>query len=144
MTEDVMKGQVGGTHYSKMGMQPFEFTMANHYDPLAHTVLKYVARHESKAGRVDLEKAQHCARMRLELLGTDRPPCLNVIPIRQFIEANRIGTREAAILTNLHYWAMGQDRPLSREVTDAQMAQAIVNQIGWLIDARYDNKEPIQ
>ena len=141
MTE-VMKAQVGGNHYSKMGMQPFEFTMANQYDPLAHTILKYVARQEAKAGKVDLEKAQHCVRMRLELLGTDRPPCLNVVPIRRFIEVNRIGTRESAILTNLHYWAMGDTRPLSASVTDAQMAQSIVNQIGWLIDARYDNKEP--
>lgn len=138
---DVMKAQVGGNHYSKMGMQPFEFTMANRYDPLAHTINKYVARHESKGGKADLQKAQHCVQMRLELLGVDRPPCLNVIPVRDYIEANGIGTREAAILTNLHYWALGGDRPLSKSVTDAQMCLAIVNQIGWLIEARYENKE---
>jgi hypothetical protein len=144
MTEDVMKAQVGGNHYSKMGMQPFVFTMANRYDPLAHTINKYVARHESKGGKADLEKAVHCTKMRLALLGADRPNCLNVIPIRDYIDANGTDTREAAILTNLHHWALGTDRPLAQSVTDAQMCQAIVNQIGWLIEARYENKEPTE
>lgn len=140
---DVMQAQVGGDHYRKMGMQPFEFTMENQYDPLAHTINKYVARHESKAGRVDLEKAQHCVKLRLELLGVDRPPCLDLIPIRRYIEANKLGSREAAILTNLHYWALVANRPMNKSFTDAQMAQSLVNQIGWLMDSAYPQlKEP--
>ena len=138
---DVMQAQVGGDHYRKMGMQPFQFTMANRYDPLAHTINKYVARHESKHGRVDLEKAQHCVMLRLELLGDNRPPALDLIPVRSYIEANKLPSREAAILTNLHFWAMNSDRSVMQNMTDAQIAQALVNQIGWLIEARYDNKE---
>jgi len=50
--------QVGGTHYTKMRIQPFQFSMANKLDPMQHTIIKYVARFRDKGGIPDLEKAK--------------------------------------------------------------------------------------
>lgn len=51
--------QVGGDHYCKLKIQPFEYAMANHLDPMQHTVIKYVTRFRDKGGIADLEKAKH-------------------------------------------------------------------------------------
>lgn len=50
--------QVGGSHYTKMKIQPFQFSMANGLDPMQHTIIKYVARFRDKNGIEDLEKAK--------------------------------------------------------------------------------------
>jgi hypothetical protein len=52
-----MQSQVGGDHYSKMKIQPLEYSMANNLNACEHSVVKYVSRHRSKNGRQDLEKA---------------------------------------------------------------------------------------
>jgi 6-phosphogluconate dehydrogenase (decarboxylating) len=54
------KTQVGGGHYVKMAIQPFEYSMLNNLDPLQHTIIKYVTRFRDKNGIEDLDKAQHC------------------------------------------------------------------------------------
>lgn len=58
--------QVGGDHYRKMKIQPFQFSMANGLDPLQHTIIKYVCRFRDKNGKVDLEKAKHCIDLLIE------------------------------------------------------------------------------
>lgn len=50
--------QVGGTHYTDMKIQPFQFSMANKLDPMQHTIVKYVTRFRAKNGIQDLEKAK--------------------------------------------------------------------------------------
>ena len=50
--------QVGGNHYTKMKIQPFQFSMANKLDPMQHTIIKYVTRFRDKNGIQDLEKAK--------------------------------------------------------------------------------------
>lgn len=52
--------QIGGNNYTEMLIQPFEYSMANKLDPIQHTIIKYVTRHESKGGVEDLDKAIHC------------------------------------------------------------------------------------
>jgi hypothetical protein len=52
-----MQSQVGGDHYSKMKIQPLEYSMANNLNACEHSVVKYVSRHRSKNGKQDLEKA---------------------------------------------------------------------------------------
>lgn len=52
--------QIGGDHYKKMKIQPFEFSMANGLNPIQHTILKYVTRYKEKKGLEDLLKARHC------------------------------------------------------------------------------------
>ena len=52
--------QVGGNHYTKMKIQPMEFSMANKLNPMQHTVIKYVTRVDLKGnGDEDIDKAIH-------------------------------------------------------------------------------------
>ena len=59
--------QVSGTHYSKLAIQPMQYSMANKLDACQHTIIKYVTRFRDKNGRVDLEKAKHVIDMLIEL-----------------------------------------------------------------------------
>lgn len=52
--------QVDGDHYTRLAIQPFEYSMRNGLNPLQHTVIKYVTRYADKGGRSDLLKARHC------------------------------------------------------------------------------------
>lgn len=59
--------QVGGTHYTKLAIQPMEYSMYNKLDPLQHTIIKYVTRFRDKNGVDDLYKAKHCLDMLIEM-----------------------------------------------------------------------------
>jgi hypothetical protein len=63
---DALKTQVGGDHYTKMGIQPMEYSMANKLDACQHTIIKYVSRFRDKNGIQDLEKAKHVIDMLIE------------------------------------------------------------------------------
>jgi hypothetical protein len=56
---DPLNTQVGGDHYSKLKIQPMEYSMANKLDPCQHTIIKYVTRFRDKGGTNDLLKARH-------------------------------------------------------------------------------------
>ena len=58
--------QVGGDHYAKLPIQPFQYSMQNGLDPLQHTIIKYVTRFRDKGGIADLEKAKHCIDLLIE------------------------------------------------------------------------------
>ena len=51
--------QVGGDHYTKLPIQPMEYSMANKLDACQHTVVKYITRFRDKHGLQDLLKAKH-------------------------------------------------------------------------------------
>ena len=58
--------QVDGSHYTKLPIQPFDYSMQNGLDPLQHTIIKYVTRFRDKGGIADLHKAAHCVQMLIE------------------------------------------------------------------------------
>jgi len=58
--------QVGGSHYSKLAIQPFQYSMANGLDPMQHTIIKYVTRFRDKGGRESLEKAIHTIQLLID------------------------------------------------------------------------------
>ena len=58
--------QVGGSHYSKLAIQPMQYSMANNLDACQHTIVKYVTRFRDKGGIADLEKARHVIDMLIE------------------------------------------------------------------------------
>ena len=58
--------QIGGDHYTKLVIQPMQYSMKNGLDPLQHTIIKYVTRFRDKAGIEDLDKAKHCIDMLIE------------------------------------------------------------------------------
>lgn len=113
----VMQGQVGGDHYLKMGMQPFEFTMANRWDALAHTAFKYIARHGAKGGKQDLLKAIHCCEMRVELAAKFPPnPPVGEISVNTFIDANGLAAPERQALRLLTQWVYNPSESPARTI----------------------------
>ena len=61
------KMQVGGDHYTKLGIQPMEYSMANDLNALQHTAIKYITRYKDKGNPLlDLAKAVHCIEMLIE------------------------------------------------------------------------------
>lgn len=59
--------QVSGNHYSKLAIQPMQYSMANKLDACQHTIIKYVTRFRDKGGLADLQKARHVLDMLIEL-----------------------------------------------------------------------------
>ena len=59
--------QVDGNHYSKLAIQPMEYSMRNNLNPCQHTIIKYVTRYKDKNGIADLLKARHVIDMLIEM-----------------------------------------------------------------------------
>ncbi len=55
-----MDGQVGGSHYKDMAIQPAEYCERNGLSYLESNAIKYISRHRKKGGKQDLDKAIHC------------------------------------------------------------------------------------
>lgn len=62
-----MTTQVGGDHYTKLAIQPMQYSMANKLDACQHTIIKYVTRFRDKGGIADLQKAKHVIDMLIEM-----------------------------------------------------------------------------
>jgi hypothetical protein len=111
-SDDPLKGQVGGDHYRTMKIQPVQFSMANRWDACAHSILKYVARHRTKNGVQDLQKAGHFAELRqAQVLVHGAQKVAAAISMRTFVRENGITGTDAAALLALEDWvALGSDR----------------------------------
>jgi hypothetical protein len=59
--------QIGGSHYTKLAIQPIEYSHKNGLSFLQGSVVKYVTRYKDKNGIEDLNKAIHCIKLLLEL-----------------------------------------------------------------------------
>jgi hypothetical protein len=51
--------QVGGEHYRKLAIQPWDFVIANKLDYFQGSIIKYITRWRDKNGVEDLYKARH-------------------------------------------------------------------------------------
>jgi hypothetical protein len=58
--------QVGGDWYTKLGIQPGEYAMANNLNYWQGNAIKYVTRYRDKGKRQDLEKAIDCIQKLIE------------------------------------------------------------------------------
>lgn len=58
--------QIGGDHYTKLAIQPMQYSMANGLNALQHTIIKYVTRYKDKGGIEDLRKAAHCVELLIQ------------------------------------------------------------------------------
>jgi len=58
--------QVGGSHYSGLEIQPFEYCRKNRMLGAESAVVKYVTRHAMKNGAEDIKKAIHVLELILE------------------------------------------------------------------------------
>ena len=59
--------QVGGVHYIKREMQPWDFIAANELGYFEGNVVKYVSRWRDKGGVQDLHKAAHYLQKLIEI-----------------------------------------------------------------------------
>lgn len=64
--ESPKEREVGGDHYSKLAIQPMEYSMRNHLDACQHSVIKYITRFRDKGGIEDLRKAKHVIDLLIE------------------------------------------------------------------------------
>ena len=64
---DVLHGEVGGKHYTRMKIQPIEYIMANNLPFADGNVVKYISRHRFKNGAEDVEKVIHYCKLILSL-----------------------------------------------------------------------------
>lgn len=103
-----LETQVGGDHYKSMAIQPIEFSYRNGLDPLAAKVIKYVSRWRTKGGVRDLHKAIHVIELLIHFESTAVVDPVyvpeQVIPVREFIEANRIPSVEATVINLISAW----------------------------------------
>lgn len=68
--------QIGGDHYTRLKIQPFEFSLANNLDACQHTAIKYIVRKKGDINKrlEDIDKAIHTLRLYRELLVTSSRP----------------------------------------------------------------------
>jgi len=60
--------QVGGTHYSKNAIQPWDYIVANDLGYLEGNIVKDVSRYRFKNNVEDLRKAQHYLEKLIEVV----------------------------------------------------------------------------
>lgn len=71
-----MKKQVGGDHYAKMAIQPWEYAEGNDLSFLQGSVVKYVSRYKDKGGIQDLKKAIHCIELMISVFPQEASECV--------------------------------------------------------------------
>ena len=64
--------QIGGSHYKKMKIQPYEFISKNGLTFFQGNVIKYVCRYIDKNGIQDLEKIIHYCELEIKRLKDEK------------------------------------------------------------------------
>jgi hypothetical protein len=57
--ESANEGQIGGNHYKKLQIQPWDYILANNIGYCEASAIKYLSRWKDKGGIADLYKAKH-------------------------------------------------------------------------------------
>lgn len=129
------KTQIGGNHYTKLRMQPMEFTMKHKWDSCAHSVLKYVVRYRDKDGLADLKKALHCLHLRRSL----RPPVSSLLLSWMYDRGWLKNAAESFVYTNIGHLTTRQQAILLSlgrlvAVNEVEMYNECVRKLQSLID----------
>lgn len=66
-TQDSNDIQIGGKHYKKCLIQPWNYVHANGLDYFQGSIIKYITRWKDKGGVEDLRKAKHFLEKYIEL-----------------------------------------------------------------------------
>ena len=64
--------QVGGNHYTKFPIQPYEFISKNNLSFFQGNVVKYVCRYLNKSGIQDLEKIIHYCQLEIKKMKDEK------------------------------------------------------------------------
>ena len=62
-----MNNQVGGVHYTKWKIEPWDYVIANDLDYFQGSIIKYITRWRDKGGVEDLKKAAHFLQKYIEV-----------------------------------------------------------------------------
>ena len=65
--------QVGGNHYAKKAIQPWDYIVGNNLGYLEGNIIKYVSRYKDKGGPDDLDKAIHYLQKLREVVSPQEP-----------------------------------------------------------------------
>ena len=122
--------QVGGDHYLKLKIQPFDFSLANGWDGASHTILKYVSRHhnvEREEAIESLRKAYHIVEIIQKAM--DKGTYINTalltmtylapspaIPVSVYCYQNSLDDLESLALQYLQAWLHESTATLDGEV----------------------------
>lgn len=60
--------QVGGNHYTKFHIQPYEFMRLNNLNTFQSNVIKYAMRYLKKGGEQDIDKIIHYCHLEKKIL----------------------------------------------------------------------------
>lgn len=114
---DAFDRQVGGNHYQKMPVQPFQFTLPNGWDGATHTILKYISRHHSvdRAEAIEsLRKAIHVVEIRQTAIEQQEIAfaVCHVAPrmtAAEYCSVNGLGDLESTAIMYLAAWVYGYE-----------------------------------
>ena len=67
--------QVGGNHYTKFPIQPYEFISKNDLSFFQGNVVKYVCRYQRKGGAEDIKKIIHYCQLELKKMRDMKNKC---------------------------------------------------------------------
>jgi len=97
-------GQVGGSHYLSLPIQPRVFAMTNRWDSDSFSILKYLTRYPDKAGIEDVKKGKHFAVMRREFRPAPIPFRDGDITMTRYIGENELSRMVGNALLCLDAW----------------------------------------
>lgn len=100
--------QVGGDHYKNGKLEHWDLIERYGVGYLEGCATKYISRHHSKAGRQDVQKADHYVQKLLELYDEGVRLPRGVVPhkvIDEFAQAQGLGATERGALHMLLHWS---------------------------------------
>ena len=97
----VLEKQCGGSHYKTLTIQPIELINKISANFFQGNVIKYITRHRTKNGIMDLEKAKHYLELMKELHpnnNSSKITSYEIDKVNDYIYANKIDTDAAKII----------------------------------------------
>jgi hypothetical protein len=120
--------QVGGSHYASKKIDPFTFAMANKWDPMLFSILKYLTRYKDKGTPLqDLQKAMHIAEYRKQFPAPVPVACR--ISVQTYVRENGL-SKDVWLILDLLEKRNTQSSVYSLDVT----MQQVINLIELLHD----------
>ena len=102
--DQVTNGQVGGSHYQNLPIQPRQFAMQNRWDSDSFSIVKYLTRYPDKAGVEDVKKGRHFAILRKEWAPRPIPFQAGDIAMLSYVHQNELSPMVGNALLMLDQW----------------------------------------
>lgn len=99
METNVLKQQIGGSHYKDMAFQPIALISRLRCSFIQGCIIKYISRYRSKDGKGDIEKCIHYTQLAKTVGGCW--PCDNASLIIDFCLKNNLGKRQSAVIRHI-------------------------------------------